>query len=197
MGQEDERDRRLHTTSPRIASMRRSWRSAPRMPSRSCLPAHVGEEIEDVLYGGRSLVWDQAENRLHVYKAVLTLTVRWARRPGSYPCGVRFEDVVQLSALNNLPPDLAGALTNVAVVIEDEDRTTPTSTASSTASTLHRGTGPAPGDLPNRIAIFRRPLEADFDNVDELQEEIRITVLHELGHYFRARRGPARRPGLR
>ena len=42
-----------------------------------CLPAHVGEEITaDVLYGDRSLVWDQAENRLHVYKAVLALTVR-------------------------------------------------------------------------------------------------------------------------
>jgi ornithine carbamoyltransferase len=42
-----------------------------------CLPAHVGDEItEGVLYGDRSLVWDQAENRLHVYKAVLALTVR-------------------------------------------------------------------------------------------------------------------------
>ena len=42
-----------------------------------CLPAHPGEEITaDVLYGDRSLVWDQAENRLHVYKAVLALTVR-------------------------------------------------------------------------------------------------------------------------
>jgi ornithine carbamoyltransferase len=42
-----------------------------------CLPAHVDEEItEGVLYGERSAVWDQAENRLHVYKAVLALTVR-------------------------------------------------------------------------------------------------------------------------
>jgi ornithine carbamoyltransferase len=42
-----------------------------------CLPAHVGEEIsEDVLYGPRSLVWDQAENRLHTQKAVLALVIR-------------------------------------------------------------------------------------------------------------------------
>ena len=42
-----------------------------------CLPAHVGEEIsEDVLYGPRSLVWEQAENRLHTQKAVLALVVR-------------------------------------------------------------------------------------------------------------------------
>jgi ornithine carbamoyltransferase len=37
-----------------------------------CLPAHPGEEItEDVLYGARSAVWDQAENRLHAQKALL------------------------------------------------------------------------------------------------------------------------------
>jgi ornithine carbamoyltransferase len=37
-----------------------------------CLPAHPGEEItEDVLYGERSAVWDQAENRLHAQKALL------------------------------------------------------------------------------------------------------------------------------
>ena len=41
-----------------------------------CLPAHVGEEItEDVLYGERSAVWDQAENRLHAQKALLELLV--------------------------------------------------------------------------------------------------------------------------
>jgi ornithine carbamoyltransferase len=39
-----------------------------------CLPAHPGEEItEDMLYGERSAVWDQAENRLHAQKALLEL----------------------------------------------------------------------------------------------------------------------------
>ena len=43
-----------------------------------CLPAHPGEEIsEEVLYGDRSAVWDQAENRLHAQKALLeTLVAR-------------------------------------------------------------------------------------------------------------------------
>ena len=37
-----------------------------------CLPAHPGEEItEDLLYGDRSAVWDQAENRLHAQKALM------------------------------------------------------------------------------------------------------------------------------
>jgi ornithine carbamoyltransferase len=41
-----------------------------------CLPAHPGEEIsEGALYGERSAVWDQAENRLHAQKALLELLV--------------------------------------------------------------------------------------------------------------------------
>jgi ornithine carbamoyltransferase len=41
-----------------------------------CLPAHPGEEIAaEVLYGPRSAVWDQAENRLHAEKALLALIV--------------------------------------------------------------------------------------------------------------------------
>ena len=41
-----------------------------------CLPAHPGEEITaDVLYGPRSAVWDQAENRLHAQKALLELLI--------------------------------------------------------------------------------------------------------------------------
>jgi ornithine carbamoyltransferase len=41
-----------------------------------CLPAHPGEEIaEDVLYGERSAVWDQAANRLHAQKALLEMLV--------------------------------------------------------------------------------------------------------------------------
>jgi ornithine carbamoyltransferase len=42
-----------------------------------CLPAHPGEEItEELLYGGRSAVWDQAENRLHAQKALLELLLK-------------------------------------------------------------------------------------------------------------------------
>jgi ornithine carbamoyltransferase len=42
-----------------------------------CLPAHPGEEISPgLLYGPRSAVWDEAENRLHTAKALLALVVR-------------------------------------------------------------------------------------------------------------------------
>ena len=92
-----------------------------------------------------------------------------------------FDDVVR-SALDGLPPHIAAALRNVAVVVEDEDPDDPELYGVFDGVPLTEG-GPAPGDLPNRIAVFRRPLEADFEDVDELREEIRITVLHELGHY--------------
>jgi len=38
--------------------------------------------------------------------------------------------------------------------------------------------------LPDKITIFRLPLAASFPDPAELEEEIRITVLHELAHYF-------------
>jgi predicted Zn-dependent protease with MMP-like domain len=40
------------------------------------------------------------------------------------------------------------------------------------------------GSLPDRIAVYRLPLEESFPDPDELVREIRITVMHELGHYF-------------
>jgi predicted Zn-dependent protease with MMP-like domain len=40
------------------------------------------------------------------------------------------------------------------------------------------------GDLPDRIMLFRVGLMESCDTMNELREEIRITILHELGHYF-------------
>jgi len=95
---------------------------------------------------------------------------------------VTFDDVVQ-EALDSLPAELATGLRNVAVVIEDENPDDPDLYGLFDGVPLTEG-GPAPGELPNHISIYRRPLEVDFADVDELREEIRITVLHELGHYF-------------
>ena len=77
MGQEAEREQRLldlerFTLDGELLSV--AGREAVAM---HCLPAHVGEEItEEVLYGPRALVWDQAENRLHTQKAVMALVIR-------------------------------------------------------------------------------------------------------------------------
>lgn len=77
MGQEAEREARLRDLDAFRLDAEKLALARPDAMAMHCLPAHAGEEITaDVLYGDRSLVWDQAENRLHAYKAVLALTVR-------------------------------------------------------------------------------------------------------------------------
>jgi predicted Zn-dependent protease with MMP-like domain len=91
-----------------------------------------------------------------------------------------FEDHVE-AALNELPEEIAAALENVAVVVEDENPDEPDLFG------WYDGLGPGPdhaGALPDRIVIYRRPLERAFSDPDELEREIRITVLHEIGHFF-------------
>jgi predicted Zn-dependent protease with MMP-like domain len=85
----------------------------------------------------------------------------------------RFEDHVR-AALDSLPPEIVRALENVAVVIEDENREEPDLL----------GLFQEEPYMPAKISIYRRPLEESFPDPRELREEIRITVLHELGHYF-------------
>jgi predicted Zn-dependent protease with MMP-like domain len=86
---------------------------------------------------------------------------------------MRFEDHVQ-RVLDSLPPKLAQALENLAVVVEDEDPDDPDLF----------GLWETEEFMPDKITIFRRPLTAAFADPRELEEEIRITVLHELAHYF-------------
>ena len=93
-----------------------------------------------------------------------------------------FEDHVR-AALDELPPNIVDALRNVAVVIEDENPDDPDLLG------LYHGVplperGDMAGTLPDKISIYRIPLEESFPDPEELREEIRITVLHELGHYF-------------
>ena len=78
------------------------------------------------------------------------------------------------AALDELPADIAAKLDNVAVVIEDANREEPD---------LY-GLFEEPAYMPAKVTVYRRPLTEDFPDVDELEEEIRITVLHELAHYF-------------
>ena len=85
-----------------------------------------------------------------------------------------FEEHVR-RALDSLPAELAKGLRNVAVVIEEEDPEDPDLFGLWESSEY----------LPDRISIYRRPLVEEFgDDPAELEREIRITVLHELAHYF-------------
>jgi ornithine carbamoyltransferase len=76
MGHDDERETRIRDLTPYRIDDALLALADPDGVVMHCLPAHVGEEItETVLYGARSLVWEQAENRLHTLKAVLALVV--------------------------------------------------------------------------------------------------------------------------
>jgi predicted Zn-dependent protease with MMP-like domain len=86
---------------------------------------------------------------------------------------ISFEEHVR-RALDSLPPDLASCLENVAVVVEDEDPSDPDLF----------GLFQEDPYLPAKVTIYRLPLEESFPDPRELEREIRITVLHELAHYF-------------
>ncbi len=93
-----------------------------------------------------------------------------------------FDEQVR-AALDSLPAHLASALQNIAVVVEDENAEDPDLFG------LYHGVplperGDMGGMLPDKISIYRIPLEETFSDPEELREEIRITVLHELAHYF-------------
>ena len=77
-------------------------------------------------------------------------------------------------ALDSLPAEVARALQNVAVVVEEQDPEEPDLF----------GLWQSNPYLPDKITIYRRPLVEAFPDPAELEEEIRVTVLHELAHYF-------------
>jgi predicted Zn-dependent protease with MMP-like domain len=84
-----------------------------------------------------------------------------------------FEDEVR-QALDELPPEIARRLENVAVLVEDQNTEEPDLL----------GLFEEEEWLPAQVTIYRRPLEESFHDRTELHREIRITVLHELAHYF-------------
>ncbi|MDZ7759014.1 MAG: ornithine carbamoyltransferase [Desulfovermiculus sp.] len=72
MGQEEEEHKRARAFADFQVNARLLDQAPARAQVLHCLPAHRGQEIsEQVLESGRSVVWDQAENRLHMQKALL------------------------------------------------------------------------------------------------------------------------------
>jgi predicted Zn-dependent protease with MMP-like domain len=94
-----------------------------------------------------------------------------------------FEDRVR-SALESLPAELRQAMSNVEIVVEDENPEDPDIFGLYLGIPLTDRHDYA-GVLPDKIAIYRIPLEAEFGRDPELlEQEIRITVVHEVAHHF-------------
>jgi predicted Zn-dependent protease with MMP-like domain len=106
---------------------------------------------------------------------------------------LRFERLVE-RALDSLPPEFARVLENVAVVIEDE----PTAEELESVGLdperdelfgLYQGVPQSVrdsfyGELPDRVVIYRGPIERCCRTPGEIRREVRDTVVHELGHHF-------------
>ena len=95
-----------------------------------------------------------------------------------------FEELVG-EALDGIPPELARLMRNVVVVVEDdapEDDSDLLGLYDGTPLT-ERGEWYA-GVLPDRISIFRRPVLELCETREDVVEEVRVTVVHEIAHHF-------------
>jgi predicted Zn-dependent protease with MMP-like domain len=97
----------------------------------------------------------------------------------------RFDALVD-RALDGIPDELAVLVRNVVVLVEDE----PPDGEPDDLLGLYDGIALTERDstmgaeLPDRIFVFRGPLLDLCDSADELVEEVRITVVHEIAHHF-------------
>ena len=104
----------------------------------------------------------------------------------------RFEEMVA-DALDEIPPALGAEMENVAVVVEEWPNASQSARLApgSTLLGLYEGVpitrrGPLSysGVAPDRITIFRGPLSRLARDDADLAARVRVTVLHEVGHYF-------------
>jgi predicted Zn-dependent protease with MMP-like domain len=111
------------------------------------------------------------------------------RPPGSH---ARFERLVE-RALAGIPDPFRAALAEVAIVVDDEptaeQRRENDLADDEMLYGLYEGVprteyGADWSGAPNRITLFRLPLEEDFADPADLAEEVRITVIHELAHHL-------------
>lgn len=120
--------------------------------------------------------------------------IRGSRRGHDRTAGrlATFERLVD-RALAGIPSPFRDALTEVAVVIEDEPSDEQLSDndiePGGTMYGLYEGVARTEwaadwAIVPNRITLFRLPLEEDYPDPAELEDEVRRTVVHELAHHL-------------
>ena len=96
-----------------------------------------------------------------------------------------FEDAVA-EALDGIPAELSRMMDNVVVLVEDDPPAGDVGLLGLYEGTplTARDSWWATGSLPDRITIFRHPTLAVCDTPDEVVEEVRVTVVHEIAHHF-------------
>jgi predicted Zn-dependent protease with MMP-like domain len=96
----------------------------------------------------------------------------------------RFEELVS-AALDEVPPELAALIDNCVILVEDFSPPDEPGLLGlyDGIPLTERGTDYA-GVLPDRIFIYRMPTLAICDTVEDVIEEVHITVVHEIAHHF-------------
>jgi predicted Zn-dependent protease with MMP-like domain len=94
----------------------------------------------------------------------------------------RFEEMV-VTALDGLPEGLGRMMRNVAVTVE-HDPGPPGLLGLYQGVPLTSRTTQYAGVLPDRITIYRRAICAICDSEDEVADQVRRTVVHEVAHHF-------------
>lgn len=94
----------------------------------------------------------------------------------------RFEAMVR-EALDGLPTELGELMSNVAVTVEHDDGPPGLLGLYRGIPLTRRTTGYA-GVLPDRITIYRRAICSVCDSDEHVVEQVRRTVVHEVGHHF-------------
>ena len=95
-----------------------------------------------------------------------------------------FEGLVG-QALDLVPAELAAAFDNVVVVVADDPRADdPQLLGLYTGIPLTERDSSYAGVLPDQITIFRLPTLEMCDSIEEVIDEVRITVVHEIAHHF-------------
>src|SRR5215212_5734056 len=116
-----------------------------------------------------------------------------ARRPGGVPSRHRSFEALVARALASIPPPFSRALDEVAIVIADEPSRDELDYSGLDADEalygLYEGTprtewGADSVPFPNRITLYRLPLEEDFPDPRDLAEEVRETVSHEIADHL-------------
>ncbi|MPM49083.1 hypothetical protein SDC9_95811 [bioreactor metagenome] len=96
----------------------------------------------------------------------------------------QFEAYVD-AAVESVPPGLLDLVENCILVIEDDPPAgEPYLLGYYQGVPLDRRGNDYSGVLPDRILIFRNPLMRICRTPEELREQVRITVVHEIGHFF-------------
>ncbi len=95
----------------------------------------------------------------------------------------QFEEWVS-DALDDVPTELAQAMSNVVILVRDRNPDNPNLLGLYEGVALTRRDTHYAGALPDAITIYREPLMAISSTREQLRREIRVTVLHEIGHHF-------------